>query len=122
MGIELDFVGEGIDEKGIVEDINEEKLSNVLTKIGAENIEFIIKHAKSLIGKPVIEVDPKYFRPAEVDILIGDASKAKEKLGWKPKHTLDDLVKEMVESDLERNYKELILKRCGFEVPKSCEL
>lgn len=122
MGIELDFVGEGIDEKGIVEDINEEKLSNVLTKIGAENIEFIIKHAKSLIGKPVIEVDPKYFRPAEVDILIGDASKAKEKLGWKPKHTLDDLVKDMVESDLERNYKELILKRCGFEVPKSCEL
>lgn len=122
MGIELDFVGEGIDEKGIVEDINEEKLSNVLTKIGAENIEFIIKHAKSLIGKPVIEVDPKYFRPAEVDILIGDASKAKEKLGWKPKHTLDDLVKEMVESDLKRNYKELILKRCGFEVPKSCGL
>ncbi len=122
LGIDLEFIGEGIDEKGIVKNIDEERLSNILSLIGAENIESIIKNAKDLIGKTVIEVDPKYFRPAEVDILIGDASKAKEKLGWEPKHTLDDLIKEMVESDLERNYKELVLKRCGFEVPKSCEL
>ncbi len=122
LGVELEFIGEGIEEMGVVKSINEERLSRILEKIKAENIEFIIEHAKSLIGKPVIEVDPKYFRPAEVDVLVGDATKAKEKLGWKPKYTLDDLIKEMVEADLERNYKELVLKRCGFEVPKSCEL
>ena len=122
LGVIIVFKGEGIEEKGIVQDIDENKLIKALEKIGAEQIESIVSHAKSLIGKPVIEVDPKYFRPAEVDILIGDATKAKEKLGWEPKHTLDDLIKEMVEADLERNYKELVLKRCGFEVPKSCEL
>jgi len=122
LGVEIEFKGEGIDEKGFVNKINEEILAKKLLSIGAEQIESIIEHVKSLEGKPVIEVDPKYFRPAEVDILIGDASKAREKLGWKPKHTLEDLIKEMVESDLERNYKELVLKRCGFEVPKSCEL
>ncbi len=51
------------------------------------------------IGKVVVRVDPKYFRPTEVDLLIGDSSKAREKLGWYPKYTLTDLVKEMVESD-----------------------
>ena len=52
------------------------------------------------IGKEIIKVDPKYFRPTEVDLLIGDATKAKEKLGWVPKYSLEDLVKEMVASDL----------------------
>jgi len=122
LGIELEFLGEDIEEKGFVKSLNEEKLFRLLQKIGIEHIESIIHTAKSLIGKSVIEVDPKYFRPAEVDILVGDATKAKEKLGWKPKYTLDDLIKEMVESDLEKNYKEFILKRCGFEIPKSCEL
>ena len=122
LGVKLEFVGEGVDEKGIAVDLDEEKLVAMLSKIGADKIEAIVSHAKSLVGQPLIEVDPKYFRPAEVDILVGDATKAREKLGWKPKHTLDDLVKDMVESDLKKNYKELVLKRCGFEIPKSCEL
>jgi len=122
LGVKLEFVGEGVDEKGMAVDLDEEKLIAMLSKIGADKIEAIVSHAKNLIGQPLIEVDPRYFRPAEVDILVGDATKAREKLGWKPKHTLEDLVKEMVESDLEKNYKELVLKRCGFEVPKSCEL
>ncbi len=122
LGIEIEFVGEGVDEKGVVKSVDENVLSGKLHNIGAEHIESIVEHAKSLTGKPVIEVDPKYFRPAEVDILIGDATKAREKLGWRPKHTLEDLIKEMVEKDLERNYRELVLKRCGFETPKSCEL
>lgn len=77
---------------------------------------------KKMVGKSIIEVDTKYFRPTEVDMLIGDASKAKDELGWSPKYTLKDIVKEMVLFDLEKNYKELILKQCGFNVPKSCEL
>ncbi len=70
-GIELKWEGEGIDEVGI------DKKS----------------------GKTLVEVDPKYFRPTEVDLLVGDASKAKEKLGWEPKYSFDDLVREMVEED-----------------------
>jgi GDPmannose 4,6-dehydratase len=50
-------------------------------------------------GEIVVEVDPKYYRPTEVDLLIGDATKAKEKLGWEPKYTLNELIKEMVNSD-----------------------
>lgn len=122
LGLELEFVGEALEEKGVVKNVDEDKLSELLTRIKADHINTIVNYAKSLIGKAVIEVDPRYFRPAEVDILIGDASKAKEKLGWEPKHTLDDLIKEMVEKDLEKNYRELVLKKCGFEIPKSCEL
>lgn len=51
-------------------------------------------------GKIVVRIDPTYFRPTEVDLLVGDASKAREKLGWKPKRTFDQLVEEMVASDL----------------------
>ena len=122
LGLKLEFKGEGIDEKGIVSTFNEEKLVAVLKNVGIDIFEPFVKRAKELIGKTVIEVDPKYFRPAEVDILVGDASKAREKLGWKPKHTLDDLVRDMVLGDLKKNYRELVLKRCGFEVPKSCGL
>jgi GDPmannose 4,6-dehydratase len=53
------------------------------------------------VGKEVIAIDPEYFRPTEVDLLIGDATKAKEKLGWQPKYTLAEMIKEMVQSDLE---------------------
>ncbi len=122
LGVNIEFSGKGEEEKGIIKSINEAILEKQLEKIGADNVDVILTNAKSLVGKSVVEVDPKYFRPAEVDILIGDATKAREKLGWEPKHTLYDLVKEMVESDLEKNYKELVLKKCGFEVPKSCEL
>ncbi len=120
LGFNIVFEGEGVDEKGIVESIDEEKLQEVLKEANVAHLESIIKHAKSLIGKDIINVDPKYFRPTEVDLLLGDASKAREKLGWKPKITLEEMTKEMVESDLKENYKELVLKECGFEVPKSC--
>ena len=119
LGIEIEFVGEGVDEKGIVKEINEEKLKEALKNAGIEN-QSVIENAKKLIGKDIINVDPKYFRPTEVDLLLGDATKAREKLGWEPKITLEEMTKEMVESDLKENYQELILKTHGFEVPKSC--
>ncbi|QCI29039.1 GDP-mannose 4,6-dehydratase [Caminibacter pacificus] len=120
LGLNIKFEGEGVDEKGIVEGINEEKLQEVLKEANVSHPESIIEHAKSLIGKDIINVDPKYFRPTEVDLLLGDATKAKEKLGWEPKITLEEMTKEMVESDLKENYQELVLKKCGFEVPSSC--
>lgn len=81
VGIVLSFTGEGINEKGIVAACNNPKYQ--LEK-----------------GKQVVAIDPEYFRPTEVELLIGDPTKAKEKLGWEPKYDLAGLVKEMVESDL----------------------
>jgi GDPmannose 4,6-dehydratase len=72
-------------------------------------------------GKEIIAVDPKYFRPTEVDLLIGDASKARTKLGWKPKYDLPALVKEMVAADVELFKKEKLLKESGFTVKNQYE-
>jgi GDPmannose 4,6-dehydratase len=72
-------------------------------------------------GKEVIAVDPKYFRPTEVDLLIGDATKARTKLGWKPKYDLPALVKEMVAADVELFKKEKLLKESGFTVKNQYE-
>jgi len=120
LGITIAFEGEGVEEKGIVKSVDEDKLHPILAKVNVANPKSIIKHAKSLIGKDVINVDPKYFRPTEVDLLLGDPTKAKEKLGWEPQITLEEMTQEMIEHDLQENYQELVLKECGFEVPKSC--
>ena len=124
LGLKIKFEGQGVDEKGIISSVKWEVISDKLKSIGADDniIQNLESKIQNLIGKVVVEVDPRYFRPAEVDILVGDATKAKEKLGWEPEHTLEDLVKDMIEFDLEKNYQELVLKNYGFEVPKSCEL
>ena len=83
-GIELEFTGSGANEKGIVKSCN-----NALYQL--------------LKGKQVVAIDPNYFRPTEVDLLVGNASKAKEKLGWEPKITLSEIIKEMVASDLKNS-------------------
>ena len=67
------------------------------------------------IGKEVLAVDPKYFRPTEVDLLIGDASKAKNKLGWTPEFTLEELVKDMMASDVNLMQKDQFLKTGGYQ-------
>ena len=94
LGIDLEFKGEGVNEKGI----------------------------DKATGKVLIEVDPKYFRPAEVDLLLGDSSKARKELGWKPEYDLKMLVKEMVESDLKIAQREKMLKEHGYEIPPSKEI
>jgi GDPmannose 4,6-dehydratase len=97
VGIELEFVGEGVNEKAVVKACN--------------HPDFQIE-----IGKEVLAVDPKYFRPTEVDLLIGDASKAKNKLGWEPQCSLEDLVKDMMESDIHLMQKEQTLKESGYNI------
>ena len=97
VGIELDFKGSGKDEKAYVKSCNDSKFQIEL-------------------GKQILEVDPKYFRPTEVDLLIGDSSKAKEKLGWECQYDLNDLVKEMMESDIKLMQKDEFLKNGGYEV------
>jgi len=102
LGIELEFKGKGINEKAYIKACN--------------NPQYQLP-----IGKEVVAVDERYFRPTEVDILIGDNSKAKEKLGWEPQYTLDELVEEMVLSDLELMKKEKLLKDHGFDILKNYE-
>ncbi|WET70831.1 GDP-mannose 4,6-dehydratase [Sphingobacterium sp.] len=82
VGIELDFRGEGIEEKAFIKTCS--------------NTDFSLE-----IGKQVVAIDPTYFRPTEVDLLIGDPTKSKTKLGWQPKYDLAGLVKEMMEADLD---------------------
>jgi GDPmannose 4,6-dehydratase len=86
LGVELDFHGEGEAEKGVVASVSD------------GNYRF-------QVGQEVVAVDPRYFRPAEVDLLIGDASKAKRVLGWEPRYTLEGMVQEMVASDLKSEKK-----------------
>ena len=66
------------------------------------------------IGKEVLSIDPTYFRPTEVDLLIGDPTKAKEKLGWIPEHDLSSLVKDMIQSDVKLMQKDQYLQKGGY--------
>jgi len=103
LGIHLKFEGNNENEKGIIESIDFEKAKTLGLNIAALEI-----------GKAIIHVDAKYFRPTEVDLLIGDATKSKEKLGWVAKHTLDDLIEDMMQSDLQLMKKDEYLKQGGF--------
>ncbi len=108
VGIELDFKGEGVDEKGFVKSINEGKFSSLITDCKEQ--------IPKLIGKEVVAVDKRYFRPTEVDLLIGDPTKAKEKLGWSAEYTLNELVDDMMESDLKLMKKNEYLKKGGYNI------
>jgi GDPmannose 4,6-dehydratase len=96
VGIELEFKGEGVEEKGYVK--------------SCANPHFQLE-----IGKEVLAVDPKYFRPTEVDLLIGDPTKAKTKLGWECQYDLPALVKDMMQSDLKLMQKDQYLKDGGYK-------
>jgi GDPmannose 4,6-dehydratase len=103
MGVYLRFEGEGVNEKGIISDIDHKKLLEL------EITDFHLK-----IDDEVVAVDPRYFRPTEVDLLIGDPTKAKTQLGWEPKFDLPMLVKDMALSDLDLMKKEKFLQQAGF--------
>lgn len=97
LGIEVIFKGKGINERGYIN--------------SCSNPDYQLE-----IGKEVVCVDPEYFRPTEVELLIGDPAKANNILGWQPKYALCDLVKEMVESDVELFTRERLLKASGYVV------
>ncbi|HEA1212026.1 TPA: GDP-mannose 4,6-dehydratase, partial [Escherichia coli] len=103
LGIKLRFEGHGVDEVGIVESVSGEDAPAVK------------------VGDIIVAVDPRYFRPAEVETLLGDPSKAHDKLGWKPETTLQEMVVEMVRKDLEAAKKHSLLKSHGYEVSISLE-
>lgn len=99
VGIDLEFKGENEEEKGFVKACN--------------HSDFQIP-----IGKPIVSVDPRYFRPSEVDLLLGDPHMAKQKLGWSPKYNLHQLINEMVDSDLKKAKMEKYLQKGGYRSHK----
>jgi GDPmannose 4,6-dehydratase len=107
LGITLRWEGEGVDEVGIVDSVRSEEL-------GVRG-ELKIENSKLKIGDEVVKVDPRYFRPTEVETLLGDPTKAKEKLGWTPTTTFEEMVTEMVRSDLENAKRDELVKKHGFK-------
>ncbi|MCA0935166.1 GDP-mannose 4,6-dehydratase [Vibrio alginolyticus] len=103
VGIELEFSGEGVDE-----------VATVISVIG-ENAPAV------RVGDVIVRVDPRYFRPAEVETLLGDPSKAKEKLGWEPQITVEEMCAEMVQSDLDKAKQHALLKSHGHAVSFAIE-
>ena len=101
VGVELEFIGKGEAEVGVV-------VNN-----GG--------HDKIKIGQEAVKVDPRHYRPTEVDLLIGNATKAQAKLGWKPKYTLTSMIKEMVACDFELFKKEQMLKDSGYQIKNEFE-
>lgn len=103
LGISLRWEGTGVDEKGIIESIDSNSCLN--------NDEMSVK-----AGDVIVQVDPRYFRPAEVDTLLGDPSHAKKQLGWEPKITLHEMIAEMMDYDLDQARRHALLERKGFAV------
>ncbi|NHA06021.1 GDP-mannose 4,6-dehydratase [Mucilaginibacter sp. HC2] len=104
LGVEVEFSGKDEHERGVIIDIDEAKVKELGLNIDA--LKF---------GQTIVKVDAKYFRPTEVELLIGDATKAFEKLGWKPKYDLQALVTDMILSDLHLVKKDDYLKKGGFK-------
>jgi GDPmannose 4,6-dehydratase len=103
LGITLAWQGDGVDEVGIIEQIDNDSI-------------VLSEELKVSINDVIVRVDETYFRPAEVDTLLGDATLAQEKLGWRPTRTLEDLANEMVDNDLDQARRQATLKREGFHV------
>ncbi len=103
LGITIRFEGTGVEEKGIIEHIEGDKAPALK------------------VGDTIIQIDPRYFRPAEVETLLGDPSKAKEKLGWVPEITVQEMCEEMVTEDLKVAQRHALLKLHGHDIPVSVE-
>ena len=109
-GIHLHFSGEGVNEKGIIEKIDKQR---------AEELGLDLSHLQ--IGQVVVSVDPRYFRPTEVDLLLGDPSKAERELGWKREFNLQNLVDDMMSADLKLMTKDIYLKQGGYKIMRYYE-
>lgn len=104
-GINLRFENQGIDEVGIVDSLDYDR---------ANKLNLDLTHLSE--GQVVVSVDPRYFRPTEVDLLLGDPTKAEQKLGWSREYDLEHLVNDMMESDLKLMTKDVYLKEGGYKI------
>lgn len=104
LGIDIEFRGSGLDEIGYVANVNDA----------------LVPHVK--VGQEIVRIDPRYFRPAEVETLLGDPTKARNELGWEPEITAQEMCKEMVEEDLKASRRIALLKQHDLDVPLSFEI
>jgi GDPmannose 4,6-dehydratase len=109
VGVTIHFKGDGVDEKGHVVDVDQAMFA---ATVGSEYLEAFTKR----IGQTVIGVDPAYFRPTEVELLIGDATKARTKLNWEPQYDLEALCSDMMRSDIKLMKKETYLREGGYRI------
>ncbi|HEB7535597.1 TPA: GDP-mannose 4,6-dehydratase [Campylobacter coli] len=109
-GIKLNFKGVGVDEEGFIEDFDQQR---------ANELSLNLNHLQK--GQVVVKVNPRYFRPTEVDLLLGDPSKAEKELGWNREYDLKNLVDDMMESDLKLMNKDVYLKQGGYKIMRYYE-
>ena len=109
IGMEITFNGEGAAEKGIITAVNDKLFEEKVGKKYLCNIYEVVKSKT-----PIVKVDPQYFRPTEVDLLIGDNTKARTKLGWEPIYDLKGLIEDMMQSDIKLMQKEAWIKEGGY--------
>ncbi|WP_144584989.1 GDP-mannose 4,6-dehydratase [Campylobacter coli] len=109
-GIKLNFKGNGVDEEGFIEDFNQQRVNEL-----SLNLNHLQK------GQVVVKVNPRYFRPTEVDLLLGNPSKAEKELGWNREYDLKNLVDDMMESDLKLMNKDVYLKQGGYKIMRYYE-
>jgi len=108
-GITVEFSGKGVEETGKIAGINADIF---VEKVGEAYLEKI----QNRIGDNVVKVDPQYFRPTEVDILIGDATKARSRLSWTPQYNLNELIEDMMQNDINEMKKEACIKEAGYRI------
>lgn len=106
IGATIEFRGEGLSEEGFIISVDKELFAE---RVGQGD-------GSHMIGKRVVAVDPTYFRPTEVDMLVGDPTKSKTKLGWEPEYDLEALVNDMMESDIKLMTKEEYLRKGGYRI------
>jgi len=111
VGLELEYIGKGDEEVAVIHKIDKARFAEC---IGEEN-------STLKIGNEVLKIDPFYYRPTEVELLVGDASKARRVLGWKPEYDLQMLVNDMMVSDIKLMKKEDYLKKGGFKIQPQIE-
>lgn len=109
-GIKLNFKGVGVDEEGFIEDLDQQR---------AKELSLSFNHLQK--GQVVVKVNPRYFRPTEVDLLLGDPSKAEKELGWNREYDLKNLVDDMMENDLKLMTKDVYLKQGGYKIMRYYE-
>lgn len=114
LGLQLEYLGQGLDEVGVLSAVDKERFAMMI----GEKYLSAIEHR---VGDTLIAVDPAYFRPAEVEELLGDPTKAKRELGWEPHYTLEDLIQEMIASDVKTMKKNAYLKEGGYEIYSNFE-
>lgn len=103
LGVSIEWKGKGVEETGVISRVTSDKTPSMK------------------VGDVIVRIDPRYFRPAEVETLLGDPTKAKEKLGWIPKITLTEMITEMVAHDLDRAQQHALLKSSGYKISVSRE-